>query len=773
MEGATLGTAIPQETSTPSGAAPLSPAPSSTKRRRKEVASLLSQPRPPAVAACDEQATAAVALGVQRRRVPARLRAAPPAAATKVRATAADTEAPGASPAAAAAETAVAAVADVPLEGVGAVLRGCAVVAAAAVESAAAAEGAVVVGGKRSRGAGAGGGVAPKRRGAAKRVPMQGPAGMDQSESGAGGDGAPARPASAPAVGLAGVEEAAAGQVGPAAVTVAVRRSARAARVQQGGRTGSGGAGVAEGEAVAAEEAVVAVVAVAGAVETVAKAPRRTKAVVQAEVRQDAVCGVFAPHVSLHERYPHSRSYGPGAVALPPPALAVAAAENARLEEAVLRVAVAAAPTDCSDTVDDSAGGGAQDSGSGGGGSGRQQLPLATVAGAGRSGGANGGAAVDEDEQDGEGAAVSEDEAAVEVGSKGRRGGKAGRGGGAAAKPRPKPAPPLPALVHPMPPLIPNLGYACLCATLREHDIFASRDTNKAGFQSKGLEHVSRLALANARDLRPLIEFNEAHGIRFFRLSSGIFPWMSFYTLEELPDAEAIKQALLDAGEAAKRHGHRLTFHPSEFTKIASDKPEVVETSIKELEVHSRIFDLMGFLPATAYNKINIHVGGVYGGKVQTMDRFAKVVLERLSPNCRARLTVENDDRASMFSVQDLTYVAAKARIPIVFDFHHHRFCTGGLSEEAAFRLALGTWPAGVRPVVHWSESQEGRRPHAHSDYISGPINLYGLEKEVDVMIESKAKELALLHYREAAMAGRAAVRPELTGSLAALVADE
>ena len=55
----------------------------------------------------------------------------------------------------------------------------------------------------------------------------------------------------------------------------------------------------------------------------------------------------------------------------------------------------------------------------------------------------------------------------------------------------------------------------------------------------------------------------------------------------------------------------------------------------------------------------------------------AQVVRERLSPNCRARLTVENDDRASMYSVADLTYLAAKAHIPIVFDFHHHRFCTG------------------------------------------------------------------------------------------------
>ncbi|EFJ50532.1 hypothetical protein VOLCADRAFT_116697 [Volvox carteri f. nagariensis] len=539
-----------------------------------------------------------------------------------------------------------------------------------------------------------------------------------------------------------------------------------------------------------------------------AKPPRRTKAVVQQEVREAANQGRFASHVTLHGVYPHSRSYGPGAVALSLAALATAEEGNAHLAAAAAAaagvrgnalaaaedsaVAPAAAAQGMSIAVGgDGSGGNCDSNGSSGGG------------------GGDGGSSSEGTERDGGGAAAGPRSGRTR--REGGGGGRQGRGGRCRSRTRAKAAaggaqehgaeredeaaaataPPQPAVVHPVPAVVPNLGYACLCMTLREYDIFASRDTNRAGFQSRGLPHVSQLALANCRDLRPLIEWNEAHGIRLFRLSSGILPWMSFYRLEQLPDAAEIKQALADAGAAARRYGHRLTFHPSEFTKIASDKPEVVETSVKELEVHSLILDTMGFLPATPFNKINIHVGGVYGDKIASMDRFAKVVLERLSPNCRSRLTVENDDRPSMYSVRDLMYLANKAHIPIVFDFHHHRFCTGGrgrggprsallaswvhravatllcgggLSEEEAFRLAISTWPPGVRPVVHWSESQEGRRPHAHSDYVSGPINLYGMENEVDVMIESKAKEVALLHYREAALGGRPAVRPELGG---------
>lgn len=52
-----------------------------------------------------------------------------------------------------------------------------------------------------------------------------------------------------------------------------------------------------------------------------------------------------------------------------------------------------------------------------------------------------------------------------------------------------------------------------------------------------------------------------------------------------------------------------------------------VTQSVGELEVHSRIFDEMGFLPATPYNKINIHVGGTYGDKDAALERFSKVGL--------------------------------------------------------------------------------------------------------------------------------------------------
>jgi UV DNA damage endonuclease len=152
-------------------------------------------------------------------------------------------------------------------------------------------------------------------------------------------------------------------------------------------------------------------------------------------------------------------------------------------------------------------------------------------------------------------------------------------------------------------------------------------------------------------------------------------------------------------------------------------------------------------LSRTPYNKLNIHCNGVYGDKQSALDRFCKN-FERLPESVQTRLTVENDDKASMYSVKELyDGIYKRINIPIVFDYHHHRFCDGGLSEQEALELAMSTW-GDIKPVVHYSESKaehqldESIRPQAHSDLIKELPNTYG--NEVDIMVEAKHKELAI-----------------------------
>ena len=213
--------------------------------------------------------------------------------------------------------------------------------------------------------------------------------------------------------------------------------------------------------------------------------------------------------------------------------------------------------------------------------------------------------------------------------------------------------------------------------------------------------------------------------------------------LTQLKDYKEIKSELKKAGDFAKFHNIRITSHPGPFVVLTSPKENVVSAAIADLELHGKIFDMMG-LSKTPYNKINIHCNGVYGDKKSAMDRFCKN-FKRLSKSVQSRLTVENDDKASMYSVCDLMYIHERIGIPIVFDYHHYKFCPGVLTEDEALELAVSTWPRGITPVVHYSESKEGNKPQAHSDYIKELPNTYGFD--VDIMVEAKAKELAILPF--------------------------
>ena len=287
-----------------------------------------------------------------------------------------------------------------------------------------------------------------------------------------------------------------------------------------------------------------------------------------------------------------------------------------------------------------------------------------------------------------------------------------------------------------------NLGYACINMSMGKK-VGTNRTMVKRTFQNKGLDYVSELALLNAKDIIKILEWNRMNGINFFRLSSSIVPWGDHLDLTQLKDYKEIKSELKKAGDFAKFHNMRLTSHPGPFVVLTSPTEQVVLNAIADLELHGKIFDMMG-LSKTPFNKINIHCNGVYGDKKSAMDRFCKN-FKRLSPSIRQRLTVENDDKATMYSVLDLMYIHEKIGIPIVFDYHHHKFCTGGLTEEEAMKLAASTWPDGITPVVHYSEAKEGSKPQAHADYIKEIPQTYGVD--VDIMVEAKAKELSILPF--------------------------
>ena len=292
-----------------------------------------------------------------------------------------------------------------------------------------------------------------------------------------------------------------------------------------------------------------------------------------------------------------------------------------------------------------------------------------------------------------------------------------------------------------------NLGYACINTGLSENRIMTNRTMRRKTFDARGIDYVSELSLANMKDLKTIVQWNNEMGIKLFRLSSQIFPWSDEYNVEDLNDYQEISDLMLEIGRIATDAGQRLTMHPGPYNCLASPTQKVVDKTIRELNSHSKQFNMFGFKPST-YNKINIHVGGAYGDKKSTLTRFCNN-FKLLNDDTKKRLVIENDDSPNEYSVSDLYWgIHKQIGIPITFDYFHHKFNTGGLTEKEALIVASATWPEGVTQCCHYSESRrkeqldESIRPQAHSDLIYEKIQTYGLEP--DIVIEAKLKEQAI-----------------------------
>ena len=297
-----------------------------------------------------------------------------------------------------------------------------------------------------------------------------------------------------------------------------------------------------------------------------------------------------------------------------------------------------------------------------------------------------------------------------------------------------------------------NLGYACINMELQKQKVCSNRGMIERTFKAKGVPYASELALINVKALRRIIQWNNDNDISVYRMTSCLFPWFSEYDIFDLPDIDQIADVMADAGKIAMDAGQRLSFHPGPFNCLGSHNDNVVQKTIAELDAHSVQMDLMG-LPASPRSKINIHIGGAYGEHDKTMARFCKN-FERLSPTTQSRLTVENDDRASLFSTKMLFHgISKQIDIPIVFDSHHHELGKQDATYQEAFYMARETWQRrGVKQQCHHSNSKKNYEDSsvkvtAHSDWYYTPFEHFG--EEVDVVLECKKKEQALIKYRQ------------------------
>tara|TARA_Y100000022_G_scaffold75375_1_gene64978 strand:- start:261 stop:1175 length:915 start_codon:yes stop_codon:yes gene_type:complete len=283
--------------------------------------------------------------------------------------------------------------------------------------------------------------------------------------------------------------------------------------------------------------------------------------------------------------------------------------------------------------------------------------------------------------------------------------------------------------------------------------VFASRKMIIRTIREKGIYCLKIKIIENLCDVLKIMDWNEQNGIKVYRLSSEMFPHKSNPKVEDYNYDFALELLKL-IGEKSKKYNQRLTFHPGQYNVVGTPNDKTFNQTCVDLKYHADVLDLMGL----GKNSVMVvHGGGMYGDKEKTKLRWCEQY-QKLPENVKKRLVLENCEKS--FSIKDCLEVSDKINIPIVFDTHHFE-CYKLLHPDEDFEdanvyipLILETWKKrGIKPKFHVSEQGSGRCGH-HSDYIK-EIPEYLLEipekynVDIDIMIEAKCKELAILKLYE------------------------
>jgi UV DNA damage endonuclease len=285
--------------------------------------------------------------------------------------------------------------------------------------------------------------------------------------------------------------------------------------------------------------------------------------------------------------------------------------------------------------------------------------------------------------------------------------------------------------------------------------------------------------------LHAVLDYCERRDIRMYRFSASIAPYATHPDLPQFHrQVQECAASLADVGARARELDVRLSTHPSQYIVLNSESEDTRAAAVRDVETQAAILDAMG-LGAEAV--CILHIGGAAGGREAALERFERG-FSCLSDAARARLVIENDDRS--FGLGDALELHRRTGLRVVWDIlHHHCHDPDGVPDREALELALATWPSDQVPKIHYStpktamEEQRrkvGRRVvkrwvlpqlRAHADVID-PISFEHFVRETaagldfDVMLEAKAKDLALLRLRDQLAARGVAIgAPARTGA--------
>lgn len=281
-----------------------------------------------------------------------------------------------------------------------------------------------------------------------------------------------------------------------------------------------------------------------------------------------------------------------------------------------------------------------------------------------------------------------------------------------------------------------NLGLVCITHSDEVRYKTVTRKNLLSLDDAAQGEKLRSIYAQNTAILRRAVEFCLSNDINLYRMTSALFPFS-----DEAPGAEILTDfagELGEIGSGALERGLRLVLHPDQFVVLSSDSETVVENSVKILRMHARTMDLLK-QPRSEWAAMTIH-----GGKSNRADRMVENI-EKLPAEIRTRIVLENDEYA--YSSDEILDICRRARVPMVFDAHHH-ICHENLEDyndasiEQTFWAARETWANPENQMVHISNGRERFGDRAHSDLIFTMPDVFRFAPWIEV--EAKHKELAI-----------------------------
>ncbi|QUI21115.1 UV DNA damage repair endonuclease UvsE [Vallitalea pronyensis] len=264
------------------------------------------------------------------------------------------------------------------------------------------------------------------------------------------------------------------------------------------------------------------------------------------------------------------------------------------------------------------------------------------------------------------------------------------------------------------------------------------------------INKLKQVTASNIRDLETILQYNDAHHIHFYRLTSSLVPLATHDEVIGWPYRRLFKADFEYMGRLIKDLGLRVDVHADQFNVINSTNPKVVENTIRNLLYLAYMLDDMLY----SEGKIIIHVGSTQGGKQASLERFV-THFEYFPKAITDKIIIENDDKS--FDMLDVLGLCHRLKVPMVLDVHHQHCHNRGENLHDYIETIFNTWQGDpFIPKIHYSSPKNTPMDRRHSDFIDAKAFVAFIEKtkaytthDYDIMLEAKKKDLALFQLVE------------------------